>query len=222
MGIMMRKILFAVAGLAIALAVACSGDTTGPTISPTAIPAPKVETPTPRPAKEWTLESVSVDESTVTVSLFYHSIASVSVTLDGASETRRDNKTSVLGFIFEDVAPGDHPIVINDVMGNVETTSVTVEPPPLVDALLPLWLDEWVISLEAGQAKFPPQSITRYVFEGEEVYYVVKQCCDQFSDLLDASGNLIGHPDGGITSRGDGVTKFSPSDLQGDEIWAAR
>ena len=51
---------------------------------------------------------------------------------------------------------------------------------------------------------------------------VVKECCDQFSDLLDSEGNLIGHPDGGITGRGDGMTKFSPTDLQGDEIWTAR
>ncbi len=118
-----------------------------------------------------------------------------------------------------DIRPGEHPIVIKDVMGNVETASVTVEPPPLVDALLPLWLDEWVANLDAGEVEFPPQSITRYVHQGEEVYYVVMQCCDQFSDLLDAEGNLIGHPDGGITGRGDGVTKFSPSELEGEEIW---
>ena len=215
----MKNIPFAIASLAIALSVACSGDTTGPTAAPTAIPTPKAETSTPRPPQEWKLENVSVDGSTVTVSLFYHSTASVSVTLGGASETRRDGKTPVLGFIFEDVAPGEHPIVIRDVMGNVKTASVTVEPPPLVDALLPLWLDEWVASLDGGEVEFPPQSITRYVHEGEEVYYVVKGCCDQFSDLLDAGGSLIGHPGGGITGRGDGVTKFSPLGQQGDVIW---
>jgi hypothetical protein len=48
---------------------------------------------------------------------------------------------------------------------------------------------------------------------------VVHQCCDQFSNLLDAGGNLIGHPDGGITGRGDGVTKFSPFELEGEDIW---
>jgi hypothetical protein len=215
----MKKILFAVAWLVIALVVACSGDTTGPTTAATAIPTPTADTPTPRPAQEWRLESVSADGSTVTVSLFYHSTASVSVTLGGASETRRDQKTPVLGFIFENVTPGDHLIVIKDVMGNVATAPITVESPPLVDALLPLWLDEWVVSLDAGEVEFPPQSITRYMHQGEEVYYVVMQCCDQFSDLLDAGGNLIGHPDGGITGRGDGVTKFSPMDQEGDLIW---
>ncbi len=214
----MKKLLFAIAGLAIALAVACSGDTSGPTVAPTAVPA---DTPTPRPAQEWKIENVSVLESTVTVFVFYHSTASVSVTLDGTSENRRDQNTPVLGFIFEDVAPGVHTILVKDVMGNTETFQVRTDPPPLVDALLPLWLDEWVISLDAGEEEFPPQSITRYVHEGEEVYYVVKECCDQFSDLLDASGDLIGHPDGGITGRGDGVTKFSPTDQKGDAIWPA-
>ena len=51
------------------------------------------------------------------------------------------------------------------------------------------------------------------------VYYVVHQCCDQFSDLLDANGNLIWHPDGGITGMGDGVTKFSPFELEGEDVW---
>ena len=46
---------------------------------------------------------------------------------------------------------------------------------------------------------------------------MLKECRDQFSDLLDANGNLIGHPDGGITGRGDGFTVFSPENLKGEE-----
>ena len=46
---------------------------------------------------------------------------------------------------------------------------------------------------------------------------MLKESCDQFSDLLDANGNLIGHPDGGITGRGDGFTVFSPENLKGEE-----
>jgi hypothetical protein len=151
-----------------------------------------------------------VDGDTVTVSLFYHSTASVSVTLDGTPETRRDNNLPVLGYIFEDVPAGEHDIEIKDVMGNVETTTVLVTATQPAGEQLPDWLAKWVAELDAGEVEFPPQSVTRYESEGATVYYVVKQCCDQFSDLLDADGNLIGHPDGGITGRGDGVTKFSP------------
>lgn len=47
-------------------------------------------------------------------------------------------------------------------------------------------------------------SITRYRFEGEKVYYVVSECCDQFNNVYDKDCNVICAPDGGITGRGDG------------------
>ena len=96
----MEKILSTVAGLIIALAVACSSHATseptgGGTVTPTATTVPKIENPTPRPVQEWRLQGVSVEGNTVTVSLFFHSTASVGVTLDGAPETRRDNNIPV-------------------------------------------------------------------------------------------------------------------------------
>ena len=81
----------------------------------------------------------------------------------------------------------------------------------------PDWLAKWVVDLEAGPVEFPPRSITGYEYQGETVYYVLKESCDQFSDLLEGNGNLIGHPDGGITGRGDGFTVFSPENLNGEE-----
>ena len=95
----MEKILFTVAGLIIALAVACSGDATseptgGATVTPTATTVPKIENLTPRPIQEWR-QGVPVEGNTVTVSLFFHSTASVGVTLDGAPETWRDNNIPV-------------------------------------------------------------------------------------------------------------------------------
>ena len=70
-----------------------------------------------------------MEGNTVTVALFFHSSASVSVTLDGAPETRRDNDIPVLGYIFEGVRTDEHGIEIKDVMGNIETTSVLVAAP---------------------------------------------------------------------------------------------
>ena len=67
-----------------------------------------------------------------------------------------------------------------------------------------------------------PRPITVYEYQGETVYYVLKESCDQFSDLLDANGNLIGHSDGGITGRGDGFTVFSPENLKGEEVCLIR
>ena len=92
----------------------------------------------------------------------------------------------------------------------------------MADGGTPTWLANWIADLDAGKVEFPPVSITRYLWQGETVYYVVKACCGQFSDLLDADGELIGHPDGGIIGRGDGVTVFSPVDGEGEEIWTER
>ena len=52
--------------------------------------------------------------------------------------------------------------------------------------------------------------------------YVLKENCDQFSDLLDADGNLAGHPDGDITGRSDGFTVFSPENLEDEKVCLGR
>ena len=212
-------------GLIFALAVACSGAASEPIRTPTCAPTPtavpQVATQTPSPVREWELQEISVDGSTVTVSLYVFAGIDVNVAVNGYSPSRVDAAIPILEFVFEDVAAGEHPVLISDTVGYSETVSVIVEAPQRVNGQLPGWLAKWVAELEAKNFEFPPQSITSYLSQGEIVYYVVRQCCDHFSDLLDADGNLIGHPGGGITGRGDGVTKFSPSGLEGEEIWLA-
>ena len=73
---------------------------------------------------------------------------------------------------------------------------------------------EWLADLEVKALDNPTKSITKYRTKTETAYYVVKECCDQFSDLLDA--------DGGIAGRCDGVTIFDPTDLKGEAIWSTR
>ena len=68
----------------------------------------------------------------------------------------------------------------------------------------PAWLDGLVRRLSREPVTSPPSSVTEYQYKGQTVYFVPQQCCDIFSDLYDVDGNLIGHPDGGITGRGDG------------------
>ena len=70
---------------------------------------------------------------------------------------------------------------------------------------------EWLADLEVKTRDNPTKSITKYRTKTETVYYVVKECCDQFSDLLDADGELIGHSDDSIAGRCDGVTIFDPT-----------
>ncbi len=73
----MKKILFTVAGLLVALAVACSGGATsqptgGATVTSPATTVPKIATPTQRPVQEWRLDGVSVEDNTVTVMSLLH------------------------------------------------------------------------------------------------------------------------------------------------------
>ncbi len=51
----------------------------------------------------------------------------------------------------------------------------------------------------------PPQSVVQYIHHNKKVFYIPPQCCDQYSDLFDDNCNLIGHPDGGFTGKGDGT-----------------
>ena len=50
----------------------------------------------------------------------------------------------------------------------------------------------------------PPLTITRHEYQGQVVYFQTATCCDIFSNLYNEEGELIGHPDGGITGQGDG------------------
>lgn len=66
----------------------------------------------------------------------------------------------------------------------------------------------------------PPASVWRYDFKGEQVYYFPPSCCDQFSDLYNEKGDLLCHPDGGISGNGDGqCPDFWNTKSGGVEIW---
>lgn len=73
----------------------------------------------------------------------------------------------------------------------------------IIDSI-PVCLKKLIIQYKSEEKQNPPRSIYSYTFKGQTVYYVSAPCCDFFSDLYDSSCNLIAHPDGGITGRGDG------------------
>jgi hypothetical protein len=75
---------------------------------------------------------------------------------------------------------------------------------PATQSTNPKWVDQLILKFEGEPVGNPPQSIWSYEYHGQVVYYVPAQCCDMFSTLYDANGNVICAPDGGITGRGDG------------------
>jgi len=63
-------------------------------------------------------------------------------------------------------------------------------------------------SLKAQLLEQPPQlpasAIWEYTYNGAIVYLVPAPCCDQFNPLYNLECEVICHPDGGITGKGDG------------------
>ncbi len=59
-------------------------------------------------------------------------------------------------------------------------------------------------AFKSDSVQNPPRTITEYTYKGSKVYYIPGPCCDQYSDVFDTKCNLLGHPDGGLTGKGDG------------------
>ena len=81
---------------------------------------------TPRPVREWDLENIQVNDSTVTVLLHVYAGIDVRATLDGREPEEVKPDLPVLEFVFENVAPGKHAVEIWDVVGHKRTTEVVV------------------------------------------------------------------------------------------------
>jgi hypothetical protein len=79
---------------------------------------------------------------------------------------------------------------------------------------------EMITVFKNEEKQNPPRKIFSYTYKGQTVYYVTPPCCDFFSDLYDSNCKLIGHPDGGITGRGDGkFTDFEKTKTNEKLIW---
>lgn len=90
----------------------------------------------------------------------------------------------------------------------------------LASPAVPPWLERLIGQMKARPPGNPPQSVWRYRYRGQTVYYLPPQCCDQTSVLFDAEGRVIGAPDGGLTGRGDGrAADFHAQRRQGLLLW---
>jgi len=88
------------------------------------------------------------------------------------------------------------------------------------DSIIPVCIVVMTEKYTAEEKQNPPRKIYEYRYKGRKVYYVTAPCCDFFSDLYDDNCALIGHPDGGITGRGDGtMTDFITARTAERLIW---
>ena len=223
--------LLAIGGLIILGVAACSGAATPgqpastqlpqPTepATPTSVPSPS-PTPTPGPASEWELVGSQTEGSTVTVLLRVFSGIDVKVTLDGVAPNEVNSSAPNVSYVFQSVAAGNHTLVVADVVGHQVTGMLAVPEGTSLAQDIPDWLVRIIKDFESGEAGAPPDFIGRYEYGWETVYYVAPRCCDIFSDLYDVDGNLIAHPDGGITGQGGGrASGFRPVKNAENVIW---
>ena len=84
------------------------------------------EEPTPMPPREWDIEDVSVDGSTVTVTVRVYATADYTVLIDGIASDETQLSLPLIQHIFKNVASGTHELTVSDVVGHVEGQVIEV------------------------------------------------------------------------------------------------
>ena len=198
---------------AVAMSLACgpsAASTLAPSLSETPIPtptatlnpAPPTTTATPSPSREWEVERIDVDGTTVDLHVRVFSGVEIQVTLGGESPQMVSETAPTFVYHFAGVTPGAHILEVSDLAGNTLVQEVSV--PQIPSAGLPNWLGQIIRNLESQPPANPPFTITRYEYQSQVVYYQTATCCEIFSNVYNEEGEIIGHPDGGITGQGDG------------------
>ena len=116
----------------ILIALACGG---GETPTSTVAPEPTATSavtpsasPTPSPTREWDLQRIHVDGSTVTAVLRVYAGIDVRVTLDGRDPDQVKGPPPLLQYIFQNVPAGKHAVQVRDVVGHKQSLNVAVPP----------------------------------------------------------------------------------------------
>jgi hypothetical protein len=94
----------------------------------------------------------------------------------------------------------------------VQVIQAIPEMPPCLEAKIKV--------MASDQGEGSPISVTKYSYRQQTVYYVVSPCCDKFNIVYDSACNVLGHPDGGFTGRGDGkMPDFRKEATNAKLIW---
>jgi hypothetical protein len=84
----------------------------------------------------------------------------------------------------------------------------------------PSCIQQKITAILAEPVRNPPARVLRFTYNSDTVFYFPAYCCDHYSELYDSDCNLICHPDGGITGRGDGLCPtFWSTATDSVEIW---
>ncbi len=75
-----------------------------------------------------------------------------------------------------------------------------------------------IIKNMAAEPNGSPQSVARYSYKDQTVYYLVSPCCDKYNIVYDSACNILGYPDGGFTGKGDGKMPDFANEASGKRI----
>ena len=84
--------------------------------------------------------------------------------------------------------------------------------------VIPACLEAKIKAMAADPEQGSPVSVTQYTYRQQTVYYVVSPCCDKFNIVYDSVCNVLGHPDGGFTGRGDGKMPGFKNDATHEKV----
>ena len=91
-------------------------------------------------------------------------------------------------------------LLLSAAVGCSSSSSSPSEP----SGAIPSWLQALIAQIEREPVTNPPSAIFRYRYRGSTVYFRPERCCDLPSEVYSEAGELLCHPSGGITGRGDG------------------
>jgi hypothetical protein len=110
---------------------------------------------------------------------------------------------------------------VNEESGTVKRDTVLTKPG--TTAVYPECIKRLISKFAAETPQNPRRKVISYTYKNSTVFYVPAVCCDNYSDLYDNACNLIGHPDGGFTGRGDGkIVDFAKQASNEKLLWEDR
>jgi hypothetical protein len=85
---------------------------------------------------------------------------------------------------------------------------------------LPACLESAIKVMSSDPSRGTPQSVSRYIYNAQIVYYVLSACCDKYNIVYDSACNILGYPDGGFSGKGDGkMLDFKTKATGGEVVW---
>ena len=69
---------------------------------------------------------------------------------------------------------------------------------------IPACIEAKIQEIKSQPVWNPPAQIWQYQYNGQTVYGISSNCCDQYNRLVDENCNILCSPSGGITGKGDG------------------